>query len=110
MTRDPDWQQMMLQKPLQERLLFAAQARAASAQHGQTLSEEISDVNLSAVNALMSDYGVTTMLHGHTHRPAVHDFLLNGHAATRIVLGDWYEQGSLVRWIERGPELVMLPR
>ena len=50
------------------------------------------------------------MLHGHTHRPAVHTFELDGNEATRIVLGDWYEQGSVVRWDESGPALEALAR
>jgi UDP-2,3-diacylglucosamine hydrolase len=37
------------------------------------------------------------MIHGHTHRPASHDLQVNGHAAQRIVLGDWYTQGSVLR-------------
>jgi UDP-2,3-diacylglucosamine hydrolase len=40
--------------------------------------------------------GVTRMIHGHTHRPAIHDFTLDGKPAQRIVLGDWYEQGSVL--------------
>jgi len=40
---------------------------------------------------------VTRLVHGHTHRPAIHEFQLDGHEAQRIVLGDWYEQGSVLR-------------
>lgn len=110
MTRNPEWQQMMLQKSLQERLAFAAQARAASKEHGSSLSTEISDVNKGAVEQAMLRHGVTTMLHGHTHRPAVHSLSVGGTPATRIVLGDWYEQGSVVRWDKSGPELAVMPR
>lgn len=110
MTRNPAWQAMMLQKPLAERLAFARQARAASMQRGATLNPVISDVNQAAVEALMRGHGATLLLHGHTHRPAVHEFTLDGQPATRIVLGDWYEQGSVVRWDSRGPRLEFLPR
>lgn len=110
MTRNPAWQAMMLQKPLAERLAFARQARAASMQRGATLNPVISDVNQAAVEALMRQHGATLLLHGHTHRPAVHEFTLDGQPATRIVLGDWYEQGSVVRWDSRGPQLEFLPR
>ena len=51
---------------------------------------------------------VTLLVHGHTHRPAVHEVQMNGHTAVRIVLGDWYEQGSVLRWNERGYELASL--
>ncbi len=110
MTRNPAWQAMMLQKPLVERLAIARQARAASMQRGATMSLEISDVNQSAVEALMNQHAVSLLLHGHTHRPAVHEFSIDGQAATRIVLGDWYEQGSVVRWDRHGPRLEVLKR
>ncbi|MCI0518474.1 MAG: UDP-2,3-diacylglucosamine diphosphatase [Woeseiaceae bacterium] len=110
MTRNPAWQAMMLQKPLAERLAFARQARAASMQRGATLNPVISDVNQGAVEALMRKHGATRLLHGHTHRPAVHEFSLDGKAATRTVLGDWYEQGSVLRWDRHGPRLEFLPR
>lgn len=110
MTRDPAWQAMMLQKSLEERLAFAEQARAASMARGGTLNEEIMDVNRDAIDAAMREAGVTLMLHGHTHRPAIHEFTLDGKAARRIVLGDWYEQGSVVRWDDDGPVLEAMER
>lgn len=110
MTRNPAWQGKMLQKPLVERLAFARQARAVSMQRGATMSQEISDVNQSAVEDLMKQHEVNLLLHGHTHRPAVHKFSIDGQAATRIVLGDWYEQGSVVRWDSHGPRLEVLRR
>jgi UDP-2,3-diacylglucosamine hydrolase len=45
------------------------------------------------------------MIHGHTHRPAIHDLTLDGKPAQRIVLGDWYEQGSVLRVTPNGAEL-----
>jgi UDP-2,3-diacylglucosamine hydrolase len=110
MTRNPQWQAMMLQKSLEERLAFAKQARAASKQHGNTINPVISDVNQTAVEDFMRSNDSTLLLHGHTHRPAVHDFLLGDTPATRIVLGDWYEQGSVVRWTRNGPNLEVLRR
>ena len=109
-TRDPAWQAMMLQKPLQERRAIAAQMRAASVVSGSTLSEEIMDVNQCAIERALRQHGVTTMLHGHTHRPAVHEFTLDDRPAKRIVLGDWYEQGSVVRWDDAGPVLAAMER
>ena len=110
LTRNPEWQQMMLQKSLAERQAYAMEARAASTAHGANISEEISDVNSLAVEKMMRDHGVTTLLHGHTHRPAVHDIQVDGETATRIVLGDWYDQGSVLRWNQSGPELCKLAR
>ena len=54
--------------------------------------------------------GLDLILHGHTHRPAVHHFTVDQNHATRIVLGDWYEQGSLVRWDNNGFSLDRLAR
>lgn len=110
MTRDPAWLAMMLKKPLQERLAFAAQARAASAAHGGAINEKIADVNQRAIERVMREYSVDTMLHGHTHRPGIHRFTLYGEPASRIVLGDWFEQGSVVRWDKNGPRLCELAR
>jgi len=110
MTRDPQWQAMMLSKSLKERLAFAEQARAASLAHGGNIDEVISDVNADAIQQAFVTARVSTMLHGHTHRPAVHDLVVAGQPAQRIVLGDWYEQGSVVRWSDAGPELCTLER
>ncbi len=110
MTRDPAWQAAMLAKPLQERLAFAARAREASRAHGASVSEDIMDVNAAAVAQAFRDSGVDVMVHGHTHRPAVHALEVDGRPVTRIVLGDWYEQGSVLRWDADGPRLESLPR
>lgn len=109
MTRNPEWLSMMLQKTLEERLAFAAQARQQSIAHG-AIAADIMDVNQEAVEQTIREYGVDILLHGHTHRPAVHNVDLGNRAAQRIVLGDWYEQGSVVRWDESGPHLEVLHR
>ena len=109
-TRNPGWQAMMLKKSLAERQAIARQARADSMAHGGSLDPQISDVNQGEVEHLLKGQDVRILLHGHTHRPAVHRFLLDGTPATRIVLGDWYEQGSVVRWDASGPELGVLER
>jgi UDP-2,3-diacylglucosamine hydrolase len=68
------------------------------------------DVNQQTVEATMREHGVDLLLHGHTHRPAVHEFTLDGRPAARIVLGDWFDQGSVLRWDEHGFRLEGLPR
>ena len=110
MTRDPEWQAMMRAKPLEERLAYAKQARAASRAHYASASEDIMDVNADAVAQCFHDHEMDILLHGHTHRPAVHLIELPDRHVTRIVLGDWYEQGSVVVWDEQGPRLQELPR
>ncbi len=109
-TRDPEWQAMMLAKPLAERLTIAKHLRAESIAHGATIDQSITDVNQDEVLRVVRDHGVDVLLHGHTHRPAVHAIDLGDRVAKRIVLGDWYEQGSVVRWDESGPELCEMLR
>jgi UDP-2,3-diacylglucosamine hydrolase len=110
MTRDPQWQAMMLSKSLEERLAFAAKARTASLAHGGNIDQQIADVNMAAIDNALREADVRLMLHGHTHRPAVHEIEINGQPARRIVLGDWYEHGSVVCWDEEGPVLSELER
>ena len=96
-VRDPAWRAAFLARPLVERRAFAAQARDASRAHTSSTDMAIMDVNQRAVEGALRRAGVTRMIHGHTHRPAIHDFTLDGNPARRIVLGDWYEQGSVLR-------------
>ncbi|HNP37299.1 MAG TPA: UDP-2,3-diacylglucosamine diphosphatase [Woeseiaceae bacterium] len=110
MVRNPDWQRMILGKPLAERLALAADVRAKSQLRNAGLPEAIMDVNQAAVEQLMSEHAVTLLLHGHTHRPAVHDFKLGDKDAQRIVLGDWFDHGSVVRWNANGYSLDTMAR
>ena len=100
-VRDPAWQAAFLARPLAERRAFAAQARDASRAHTSSTDMAIMDVNPQAVENALRQAGVTRMIHGHTHRPAIHEFTLDGKPAQRLVLGDWYEQGSVLR-VDRG--------
>jgi len=108
-TRDPDWQRQFLAQPLEARLAFAQQARAASQTRqaglkAQGAMDAITDVTPATVDSSFARFGVDSMIHGHTHRPAVHE-----HAGgRRIVLGDWYEQGSVLRVDDSGAQLTFL--
>jgi UDP-2,3-diacylglucosamine hydrolase len=104
-VRDPAWQRDFLAKPLAERRKIASELRALSRTEISAKPEEIMDVNAATVAATMRESGVRMLLHGHTHRPGIHRFDLDGREATRIVLGAWYEQGSCLRWDESGFEL-----
>ncbi|PWI33930.1 UDP-2,3-diacylglucosamine diphosphatase [Vibrio albus] len=64
----------------------------------QRKSLDIMDVNQSEVEKVLSDTGTSVMIHGHTHRPYIHKINKIGTQKTRIVLGDWYEQGSVLVW------------
>ncbi len=104
-VRTPEWQAQILAMPLQARRAFAAKAREDSKAHTGSTMESIMDVNTQAVAGAMRKAQVSRLIHGHTHRPAVHDFRLDGAPAQRIVLGDWYEQGSVLRVDRAGVEL-----
>jgi UDP-2,3-diacylglucosamine hydrolase len=106
-TRDPAWQAQFLSQPLEARLAFARQARAASqVRQGELRDagtmETITDVAPAAVDEAFRAHGVDTIIHGHTHRPAVHGLDVDGRPRRRIVLGDWYEQGSVLRATPEG--------
>jgi len=96
MLRDPAWQRKFLEKSPSERISFARDARSQSEQYKQGVSEDIMDVNPAAVAAAFKRHGVDRMIHGHTHRPAIHDLQLPQGPAQRVVLGDWYAQGSVL--------------
>jgi len=106
--RDPNWQQSFLAKPLPERRVIAADLRNLSATEIAAKPDEIMDVNQTTVEQTMRQFDVELLLHGHTHRPAVHTFSLDGRKATRIVLGAWYEQASVVSWDAAGFRLEQL--
>lgn len=97
-VRAPAWQQALLARPLVERRAFAQAARASSTAHQKAMETlETGDAAARAVEDYFRRYGVRRMIHGHTHRPAVHELVVDGIARQRIVLGDWYEQGSVLR-------------
>jgi UDP-2,3-diacylglucosamine hydrolase len=97
MVRDPAWQHDFLAKTPVQRMQIALQARDASTVHKEHASMDIMDVNTGQVRAAFERHGVRKMIHGHTHRPAIHDLEVGGQPAQRIVLGDWYRQGSVLR-------------
>ena len=76
---------------------MALQLRDASAEHKGNEDMSIMDVNHDEVIRAFERHDVLMMIHGHTHRPATHGLEINGQNAQRIVLGDWYTQGSVLR-------------
>jgi len=95
---------------LNQRRALARKLRAGSRAHVGTTAPEIMDVNAEAVAQAFRMAGVRTMIHGHTHRPAIHPLEIDGAPAKRIVLGDWYTQGSVLEVSPGGFELRALPR
>ena len=100
-----EWKRAMLAKPLEERLAIARQYRQASMAGNQLKSDSIMDVNQDTVVQVMRERKVHRLIHGHTHRPAVHDFEIDGQPAQRIVLAQWENQGSVLCWDHDGYHL-----
>ena len=95
-VRTEAWKAQVLSMPLEARRAFAAQARSDSKSRTGRIDETIMDVNQGAVEDAMRRAGVHRLVHGHTHRPAIHEFEFDGAPAQRIVLGDWYDHGSVL--------------
>jgi UDP-2,3-diacylglucosamine hydrolase len=91
------WPRIMLSLPLSTRRKLAQKGRATSKQKQSALSAEIMDVTPEEVITYMQKFAVKKLIHGHTHRPAIHPLEINGQPAQRIVLGDWYDQGSILK-------------
>ena len=106
LTRDPKWQNMMLNKSLKERKAFALEARLKSKKHMKDLADDITDVNHTEIANTFKKFNLKTIIHGHTHRPAIHNLNIQNIDHQRIVLGDWYDQGSCLEWDESGPNLI----
>ena len=87
---------LFLRLPLSRRQAIAHKMRGQSQMENAHKSQIIMDVTPEAVDDMLRQHGCRLMIHGHTHRPAVHDFMLDGKPARRIVLGDWFEQGSVL--------------
>lgn len=108
-TRDSQWRSRFLAQPLQARVAFAQQARDASrARHGELqaagTAETITDVAPDAVSALFLRSGIPRLVHGHTHRPAVHEAA----EGTRVVVGDWHDDRTRYARAEGG-RIELLP-
>jgi UDP-2,3-diacylglucosamine hydrolase len=106
--QDPVHRRRVLALPYFVRRGIAATLRAASRRATADKSEAIMDVNADAVAAALRKHGVTRLIHGHTHRPARHEFVVDGRKCERCVLADWYERASYFRVDERGCEAVTL--
>lgn len=95
--------------PLARRQAIACKMRGQSQMENAGKPQTIMDVTPAAVDALLRQHGCRLLIHGHTHRPAVHDFMLDGKPARRIVLGDWFEQGSVLSCSPQGQRLESRP-
>lgn len=98
-VRDPQWQAAFLAKPLPERLVIAAQMRAGSEANKQGKAAYLMDINLRETDDFLRAHGYATFIHGHTHRPATHQHMVDGIHVERWVLADWHEdRGEVLVW------------
>lgn len=101
MARTPQWMGGVRTLPIDMRLAMAAKIRSESKMHNANKADNIMDVNDEAVVALLRETRAEALIHGHTHRPAVHAVHLGDREATRYVLGDWRpDRGWCLRFTE----------
>lgn len=93
---EPEWQRRMLSRPLWFRRMIAGLLRGASRLRNRQADSPKMDVVDDQVDALFRETGARRMIHGHTHRPFRHTHRVDGEVRERIVLGDWYSQGSVL--------------
>ncbi|MEE3652651.1 MULTISPECIES: UDP-2,3-diacylglucosamine diphosphatase [unclassified Brenneria] len=108
-VHNPLLQRLFLLLPLRLRLAIAEKMRSASQQANRHKAQEIMDVNPEQVIARLRHYQVKTLIHGHTHRPAIHQIAVGDFNAQRAVLGAWHHQGSMIKVTEQGIELIAFP-
>ncbi|RNM09201.1 UDP-2,3-diacylglucosamine diphosphatase [Dickeya undicola] len=108
-VHNPLIQRLFLWLPLFLRLRIAARMRAASQQANQHKSMTIMDVNADEVMARLRHYQATLMIHGHTHRPAIHAIEHADVHAERAVLGAWHQEGSMLRVTADDVRLIAFP-
>ena len=104
-VHNPVIQWLFARLPLSYRVKVGDKFRSNSGKNNQTKSQSIMDVTQAEVVRVMRDAHVTQMIHGHTHRPDIHDLDIDGIPAQRIVLGDWYDHGSVLVYRPDGYQL-----
>lgn len=98
LSRSAQWQQALLSRTVEERRQLATQMRAESKQANSNKAEDIMDVNAGEVIDALEHHQVKLLIHGHTHRPAIHSLNMGQNTAQRVVLGDWDQFGWLLSY------------
>ena len=98
LCRGEPWQTALLSHSVVERRQLAKQMRADSKDASSNKAEDIMDVNQDEVVRMFERHHVNLMIHGHTHRPAIHDHFAHGETVQRVVLGDWHESGWIIHY------------
>jgi UDP-2,3-diacylglucosamine hydrolase len=105
LVRGAQWQTEFLAKSKEERIALSKVFRETSKAEMSGKASEIMDVNQQSVEKAMQEHNVDLLIHGHTHRPDIHHFSVDNKTRERIVLGDWYKQGSVLTCSEHGCRL-----
>ena len=108
-VRNPTIQRWFMRLPLARRKGVMGGARRMSEREKQAKRSQIMDVTAAAVDEAFRRHGCTRLIHGHTHRPARHEHVVDGRACERWVLSDWYDHGQYLRVSPAGCEPVNLP-
>lgn len=108
-VRTPAWRDEFLLRPLAKRKQQIEELRRRSESEKRKKAPALMDVNAGAVEALLRLHGYPRLIHGHTHRPARHEHIVDGRPCERWVLADWYRTGSYLCCDERGLTPVRLP-
>ena len=108
-VRSQGWRDGFLAQPLIERRAQIEALRRRSEAEKRVKSAAIMDVNDTAVAELLRTHGYPRLIHGHTHRLAHHELVIDGHRCERWVLGDWYESGSFLACDEQGCRTLVWP-
>ena len=101
--RDPQWVSVFLAKNAEERIAFAQQLRDKSREEISQKAEYVMDVNAETVASYLHEHRVSRLIHGHTHRPAIHALPDGGQ---RLVLGAWEKFGSVLQCDGEGCRLI----
>lgn len=102
-------QKLFLALPLFMRRKIALRMRNGSKAANGHKAAAIMDVNQQAVVDAMRKHQAGWLIHGHTHRPAIHSLTVDGQPASRVVLGAWHTQGSMVKVTAEAVELISFP-
>lgn len=104
----PGWIDAFLARPLEERKAEIVRLRQMSEGEKAVKAENIMDVNEDAVRKVLTDTAAMRMVHGHTHRPACHDYVMHGQQKKRWVLPAWDQHAGYLRINEQGAELIYI--
>ncbi|KEY91759.1 UDP-2,3-diacylglucosamine hydrolase [Candidatus Photodesmus blepharus] len=108
-VRKPWLKWMFTHIPLYIRRIIATKIQSNLKKHKENKPLDVMDVTLSEVEKVLNFHSVNLMIHGHTHNPGIHELNTEQGNRIRIVLGDWYTQGSVLAYTEHGYELQVRP-